>query len=75
MSTEPKLRPDQFDEYRFAFEAGYIFELDDELDDDEPCLKQEDMDSPATMRGFRDGLECRESKKRREDYFAEVGII
>jgi hypothetical protein len=79
MTTEPKLRPDEYDDYLEGFHAGH----------DGKDFKAEygcEPDSLAVKRGHRDGCECRQGEdvcnltgqtdiiKTPADYEREVGF-
>ena len=73
-ANEPKLRPDEFEEYKLGFLHGMTTD-----DSDPDSEKFEDMDTDAMCRGFRDGFECREGGpdqhrlKTRQEYFDDAG--
>ena len=75
MTEESKLRPDEYREYKFGFQAGYSGE---DFKTKYGC----DPDSLAVKRGYRDGQECSEglggpdwaNAKLPRHYAREVGF-
>jgi hypothetical protein len=67
MTNEPKLRPDEYDEYLFGFHTGCDGEDFKTAHGCEP-------DSLAVKRGYRDGREFSESGKRPDDLVHVVKV-